>query len=172
MKQDINPIPHPAYTIGHGTRKADEFLTLLKKFDIKYLLDVRSRPYSRFNPHFNQKKLQEFLKEHDITYVFMGDTLGGRPTDTTAYDIEGKVDYNLLQQKDYFKQGIERVKTALTKDLNIAMMCSERKPEDCHRSRLIGRVLFNDGIEIRHIDENGELKDQPTVMNIAGTLPF
>ena len=173
MKKEQNKIkPHAAYTIGHGTRKADEFLALLKKFDIKYLLDVRSRPYSRFNPHFNQKKLQEFLKENDITYVFMGDTLGGRPTDTTAYDIEGKIDYKLLQQKDYFKQGIARVKTALEKDLNIAMMCSERKPEDCHRSRLIGRVLFENGIEIRHIDENGDIKDQPTVMNTPGTLPF
>lgn len=169
MKKEF---PHPAYTIGHGTRKADEFIHLLKKFEIQYLLDVRSRPYSRFNPHFNQKKLQELLKENGITYVFMGDTLGGRPTDPAAYDIEGKIDYTRLQQQDYFRQGIERVKTALQQELSIALMCSERKPEDCHRSRLIGRVLFDDGIEIRHIDETGETKDQRTVMNIPGMLPF
>ena len=158
----------PLFTIGHGTRKAEEFLGLLQK--IKYLLDVRSRPYSRFNPQYNQKTLQQLLKENNITYVFMGDTLGGRPHDKSVYDIEGKIDYRLLKEKPYFKTGIERVKTALEKDLDVAVMCSERKPSDCHRSKLIGEVLFSDGIILNHIDDQGELKDQPTVMNETGNL--
>jgi uncharacterized protein (DUF488 family) len=152
------------YTIGHGTRKADEFLALLKKFNIQYLVDVRSRPYSRFNTQYNQKQLKSFLEQNNITYVFMGDTLGGRPDDRTVYNIEGKIDYSLLKEKEYFKTGIDRVKTALDKELDIALMCSERKPQDCHRSRLIGEVLFKDGIELKHIDDNGEIKDHPSVM--------
>lgn len=154
----------PLYTIGHGTRKADEFLHLLQQYHIRYLLDVRSRPYSRFNPQYNQKQLQQFLADNNITYVFMGDTLGGRPDDKSCYDIEGKIDYRLLKEKDYFKTGIERVKTALEKDLDVAIMCSERKPSECHRSRLIGEVLFKDGIILNHIDDKGQLQDQPTVM--------
>ena len=154
----------PLYTIGHGTRKADEFLHLLQQYHIRYLLDVRSRPYSRFNPQYNQKQLQQFLADNNITYVFMGDTLGGRPDDKSCYDIEGKIDYRLLKEKDYFKTGIERVKTALEKDLDVAIMCSERKPSECHRSRLIGEVLFKDGIILNHIDDKGQLQYQPTVM--------
>lgn len=154
----------PVYTIGHGTRKADDFLSLLKKFNIKYLLDVRSRPYSRFNPQYNKQQLQSFLQEHGITYVFMGDTLGGRPDDPDCYDVHGRISYDVLKEKKYFREGIARVRTALEKDLDIALMCSERKPEECHRSRLIGQVLFSEGIELRHIDETGELKDQPSVM--------
>ena len=107
----------------------------------------------------------------------MGDTLGGRPDDPSCYDIEGKISYELLKQKDFFKQGINRVKTALEKDLEIALMCSERKPVDCHRSRLIGEVLFENGIELRHIDDQGLIKDQPTVINelrggSSGILPL
>ena len=158
----------PLFTIGHGTRKAAEFLSLLQKFNIKYLLDVRSRPYSRFNPQYNQKQLQSFREENGITYVFMGDTLGGRPDDKSVYNVEGKIDYRLLKEKTYFKTGIDRVKTALQKDLDMAVMCSERKPEECHRSRLIGEVLFKDGIILNHIDDSGEIKDQPTVMKAKG----
>ena len=82
-----------------------------------------------------------------------------------------KFNTNVFLQPCYYRFFL-RKKNHLEIDLNIAMMCSERKPEDCHRSRLIGRVLFENGIEIRHIDENGEIKDQPTVMNTPGTLPF
>jgi uncharacterized protein (DUF488 family) len=154
----------PVYTIGHGTRKAEEFTALLQQYNIKYLLDVRSKPFSRFNPHFNRKALETSLVQIGITYVFMGDTLGGRPADPSVYDIEGKIDYRLLKEKDYFRQGIARVKTALEKELDIALMCSERKPADCHRSRLIGEVLFHEGIQLLHIDETGNTKDQPAVM--------
>lgn len=160
----------PLFTIGHGTRKADEFLSLLQKFNIKYLLDVRSRPYSRFNPQYNQKALQQLLEANNITYVFMGDTLGGRPGDASVYGIEGKIDYRLLKEKPYFKTGIERVKTALHKDLDVAVMCSERKPSDCHRSKLIGEVLITDGVVLHHIDDKGELQDQQTVMKGTGNL--
>ena len=157
----------PLFTIGHGTRKADEFLRLLHQYNIKYLLDVRSRPYSRFNPQYNQKQLQQFLEAHNVTYVFMGDTLGGRPDDKSVYNVEGKIDYRLLKEKEYFKTGIERVKTALQKDLDVAVMCSERKPSECHRSLLIGEVLFKDGIILNHIDHKGEIKDQPAVIKEA-----
>lgn len=152
------------YTIGHGTRKADDFLALLQQYGIRYLLDVRSRPYSRFNPQYNKQQLQDFLQHHGITYVFMGDTLGGRPDDPGCYDVKGKISYEILKEKEYFKTGIGRVKTALEKELDIALMCSERKPSECHRSMLIGQVLFNDGIELKHIDDLGGIKDQPTVM--------
>ena len=83
----------PLYTIGYGNRKPNEFLTLLKNFGTEYLIDVRSQPYSKFNPQFNQHDLKFFLERNGIKYVFMGDSIGGRPKDTSCYDDEGKVDY-------------------------------------------------------------------------------
>jgi uncharacterized protein (DUF488 family) len=139
------------YTIGHGTRSIEEFVTLLHQAGIKYLADVRSRPYSRFNPQYNRKALQASLEKEGITYVFMGDSLGGRPGDPSCYNHEGKVDYDKLRQKEIFKKGIERLKAAFEKGLMIALMCSESKPAECHRGKLIGKVLLNEKIPVMHI---------------------
>jgi uncharacterized protein (DUF488 family) len=152
----------PLYTIGHGSRSAEDFLTLLKEYGIEYLIDVRTLPYSRFHPQFSQKALKLFLEQNGIHYVFMGDELGGRPIDASCYR-QGKVDYDILKTKDFFKKGIERLKTAYNIDFNLSIMCSERKPAECHRSRLIGKVLDGEGIIVRHIDETGKLKDQKSV---------
>lgn len=92
----------PLYTVGHGNRKINDFLKLLKEFKIEYLVDVRSLPYSKFNPQFNQNDLKFFLEENGIRYVFMGDSIGGRPEDKSCYDKEGKVDYEAVKAKDFF----------------------------------------------------------------------
>lgn len=155
----------PLYTIGHGNRKQEDFLALLKSFGIEYLIDVRSQPYSKFNPQFNQNDLKFFLERNGIKYVFMGDTIGGRPKDITCYDNEGKVDYEAVKMKEFFLNGIDRLKTAYNKDINVVIMCSESKPCECHRSKLIGKVLLTDNIVLKHIDEKGKLKDQSTVIN-------
>lgn len=155
----------PLYTIGHGSRKSEDFLSLLKEFGIEYLIDVRSQPYSKFNPQFNQNELKFLLERNGIRYVFMGDTIGGRPKDISCYDSEGKVDYEAVKTKDFFINGIERLKTAYNKDINVVIMCSESKPCECHRSKLIGKVLNSENIVLKHIDEKGKLKDQATVIN-------
>ena len=155
----------PLYTIGHGNKKLEDFLALLKNFEIEYLADVRSQPYSKFNPQFNQNELKYFLEGNGIKYVFMGDSIGGRPKDTSCYDNEGKVDYEVVKTKDFFLGGISRLKTAYEKNINVVLMCSESNPCECHRSKLIGKVLIIDNIVIKHIDEKGKLKGQSTVIN-------
>lgn len=155
----------PIYTIGHGARKIDDFLKTLKDFGIEYLIDVRSQPYSKFNPQFNQNDLRFYLERNGITYVFMGDSIGGRPADRTCYGDDGKVDYEKVKSKDFFIKGIERLKTAYNKSIPIVVMCSESKPCECHRSKLIGRVLSSDSIHLKHIDEKGRLKSQADVIN-------
>ncbi len=155
---------NPLFTIGHGNRKPEAFLALLKEFEIEYLIDVRSQPYSRFNPQFNQDDLKFFLEESGIRYIFMGDSLGGRPHDLTCY-TEGKVDYEIVKTRDFFLEGIERLKTAYKKNLNVVIMCSESDPCECHRSKLIGRVLDHDNIGLQHIDEKGKVKNQIRVIN-------
>lgn len=155
---------NPLYTIGHGSREADSFLALLQTFGIEYLIDVRSQPFSRFHPQFSQRTLKLFLEQNGIRYVFMGDELGGRPKDASCYDSEGRIDYEKVKTKDYFKNGIERLKTAYQKDLNVAIMCSERDPAHCHRTKLIAEVLVADNITVGHIDETGKIKEHEVVM--------
>jgi uncharacterized protein (DUF488 family) len=125
---------------------------------------VRSQPYSNYQPDYSREQLAHKLDSLNIKYVFMGDLLGGRPKDIDCY-TDGKVDYEKCQAKSFFKQGIDRVKDASRKGLRIVLMCSELKPQECHRSKLIGQVLEDEGFEIAHIDESGALMSQQGVID-------
>lgn len=164
----------PLYSIGHGTRKKEDLLALLKQYEIRYLVDVRSVPHSKYNPQYNKLQLKSYLEENNILYVFMGNLLGGRPKDKTCYTSEGYINYELVRQKDFFRAGIERLKTAYSKNLHLAFMCSETKPENCHRSKLVTKALLEEGIEVQHIDETGNLKRQDDLFknNHPGDLLF
>lgn len=153
------------YSIGHGNRKAEDFLALLKDYEIRYLVDVRSQPYSKFNPQFNREELKLFLERNGIRYVFMGDSLGGRPKDKSCYYKNGRVNYDLLKAKNFFISGIKRLKTAYENNIPAAIMCSETRPAECHRTKLIGCVLRAKHIYLQHIDELGQIKDQRAVIN-------
>jgi uncharacterized protein (DUF488 family) len=154
----------PLYSIGHGTRKIEDFIFLLHKYQIQYLADVRSIPYSRFNPQYRQHTFKKHLEDAGITYRFMGDELGGRPKDESCYDADGKVNYEKIKTKDFFKNGIEKLTQVHEKKIPMAMMCSESKPEECHRSKLITPELIIRCIPVLHIDEKGELRDQQEVI--------
>ncbi len=147
------------YTIGHGNRTIEEFIQLLQYYSIAFLVDVRSQPYSRHNPQFSRSLLEKSLSEYSIRYLYMGNTLGGRPSDESCY-IDDKVDYALVSTKSFYQQGIQRLRTAWAKRLRVAIMCSELKPQECHRSKLIGNTLFEQHIDVSHIDEKGALKTQ------------
>jgi len=153
------------YTIGHGNKKIDQFIFELESFNIQYLLDIRSKPFSKWNPQFNKDSLGKTLKSVGITYVFVGDTLGGLPEDNSCYDHNGKVVYDFIRDKPFFLNGLKRLTTAHDKRINLAMMCSESKPEECHRSKLIGEELLKKQISLKHIVSGDIVKSQQVVMN-------
>ena len=154
----------PIYTIGYGAREIEEFIDVLQSFQISYLLDVRSKPYSRYKPDFSKQALENHLQANGLRYILMGDTLGGQPGDPSCYDKDGKVDYDKCRDKPFFQQGIDRIRKAWQQQLTVVLMCSEGKPEICHRSKLIGRALLEQGIEVAHIDENNQTISQKDVM--------
>lgn len=155
----------PIYTIGYGSRSIEDFVKLLQDYDIKFLVDVRSQPYSRFNPDFSKDALEKRLKQHFIRYIFMGDTLGGRPQDSSCY-VDNKVDYSRVREKSFFQKGISYLHTAWGKQLHIALMCSEAQPQECHRAKLIGNTLTEQNIDVAHIDEVGAIKTQLQINQI------
>jgi ATP-dependent DNA helicase RecQ len=175
--------PRPLLSIGYGRRSMDEFLALLVRYDVTYIGDIRSRAYSRFNPDFSRDKLQQRLAGSNINYVFMGDTLGGDPEDESVRIPAGgpghvakhRVLYELVSELPSYKRGISRLRRAWEQSAALALMCSEAKPEFCHRVRLIGATLEEESIPLVHIDERGELVSQQDVMlrinNGQATLP-
>jgi len=99
------------FSIGHGNKTIDELISELKSFEIQFLVDIRSVPYSRINSQFNRERLKFILKEKGISYGYMGDVLGGLPKDSSCY-TDGKVDYNKLKEKAFFRKGLERLRDA------------------------------------------------------------
>lgn len=149
----------PIYTIGYGNRSIEEFVELLQQYEIRFLADIRSQPYSHFKPEFSKEALEKRLSQSQIRYIFMGDTLGGRPSDSTCY-VDGKVDYAKVYEKPFYQKGISYLHTAWRKQLHVALMCSEAKPQECHRTKLIGNTLSEQNIDVVHIDEVGATKTQ------------
>ncbi len=154
----------PLFTIGYGARSLDDFIAVLKANGIEFLLDVRSSPYSKFKPEFSKEVLQLRLEQARIRYLFMGDTLGGQPKDPGCH-TDGKVDYDKVRAQPFFNEGIARLRKAFEQQRPVALMCSEGRPEQCHRSKLIGEALTARGIPVCHIDEDGTRLTQTEVID-------
>ncbi len=153
------------YTLGHGNRSIDEFTELLRQYRITCLVDVRSTPYSKMFPNFNREALAAFLENEGVCrYVWLGDKLGGRPQDPGCYLPDGRVDYNAVAQSDFFNEGIYELSRLMEEGGLVAVACSELRPEECHRSKLIAPALGKKHVPVLHIDDKGRLKTQAQVL--------
>jgi uncharacterized protein (DUF488 family) len=150
------------YTIGHSKHTLDEFAGLLKQHGVTALADVRSAPFSRFNPQFNKDVLARELKARGIKYVFLGRELGARSDDRSCYE-NGRVQYARLARTELFRQGIERVRRGAGEH-RIALMCAEKEPLECHRTLLVARALDEQGVEVMHILGDGRLESHREAM--------
>ncbi len=156
------------YTVGHSNHPIDRFLGLLRLHGISAVADVRSTPYSRFNPQFRREKLQASLAGDGIQYVFLGEELGARSSDPTCYDASGRVSYARLARMPLFRKGIERLKAGMAEH-RISIMCAEREPLECHRTILVARELAHDGVAVTHILADGSLESHQHAMERLAT---
>lgn len=144
------------YTIGHSTHPIDVFIKLLQQHAITAVCDVRSQPYSRFNPQYNRETLKKSLQQQGIAYVYLGKGLGARSDNPDCY-INGKVQYHLLAQQPLFSEGLNRLKNGM-ENYTIALMCAEKDPIQCHRTGLVTRQLRTEPMQIAHILADGSVE--------------
>ncbi|HLI46435.1 MAG TPA: DUF488 domain-containing protein, partial [Geobacterales bacterium] len=64
------------FTIGHSNRHIENFLDLLKKYEIEILVDIRRWPSSSKFPHFNRDNLRVSLESLGMKYMWI-ESLGG-----------------------------------------------------------------------------------------------
>lgn len=153
---------HQIFTIGHSNHSIEAFVSLLQQHGITALVDVRSNPFSRFNPQFTKKELEREIKTHGIKYVFLGRELGARPKNPSYYE-NGQVQYERLKDTASFKEGIKRVIQG-TKRYTIALMCAEKDPLQCHRFLLVARTLVKFDVPVIHILATGGLEPHEITM--------
>lgn len=150
------PSTRTLFTIGHSNHELDRFVELLRQHNVTAIADVRSSPYSRFNPQFNRDVLEISLQRRGIHYVFVGDELGARRSETECY-VDRRARYDLIAKTPVFAEGLARIQGGLA-DRQVALMCAEKDPLTCHRTILICRHLRGFAIEIAHILEDGSLE--------------
>jgi uncharacterized protein (DUF488 family) len=158
------------YTVGHSNHPIERFLALLQPHGITAVADVRSTPYSRFNPQFRREKLHAALASVGIQYVFLGQELGARSQDPACYDPDGRVSYAKLAKTELFRKGIARLRAGMA-DHRISLMCAEREPLECHRTILVARELAREGVPVTHILGDGSLEShEHALQRLAASL--
>lgn len=145
------------FTIGHSNLSVEAFLLLLQKHGITAVVDVRSRPFSRYLPHFNQSEIKASLSSVGIQYVFLGKELGARPEDLSCYDVGGKALYQRIAATPLFSEGIQRLLKGAA-SYKVSLMCAEKDPITCHRTILVCHKLKDFNVQINHILSDGNLE--------------
>ena len=151
------------FTIGHSNHPASAFLTLLRQHGVHAVADVRSVPYSRFNPQFRREALRRELMAAGIAYVYLGGELGGRSDDPTCYR-EGRICYERVAKTRNFNDGLQRLEAGMAKH-RIALMCAEKEPLHCHRTLLVAQALDERGVSVSHIHADGCLESHASAMD-------
>jgi uncharacterized protein (DUF488 family) len=126
------------FTIGHSTRKIEEFVAVLERYGVERLVDIRHFPSSRHNPQFNQPELREALETRGVEYIWLKELGGYREGGYLAY----------MQTVD-FSAGLSRL-DVLAREKPTACMCAELKWYQCHRRR-VADVLSDRGWRVVHI---------------------
>jgi uncharacterized protein (DUF488 family) len=139
------------WTIGHGTRPADELVETLSRADVATLVDVRRFPGSRRNPQFNQGALAATLDAAGLAYRHareLGGRLSGEPGEE-RFSCVGTAAFRSYLAKMGTPQWQEALDTALAEPAP-CFLCAETLWWRCHR-RFIAELLMARGNEIVHL---------------------
>jgi len=146
------------YTIGHSNHLPETFVRLLTQAEIEVLVDIRSNPGSQWASYANPRDLERILGAAGIQYIYLGNMLGGHPNDPECYKPQtGKADYKAMQNKESFKQGINKLLEVM-KTYRICVMCAEENPSSCHRNLLVSESLRREDVRILHIRGTGQIQ--------------
>lgn len=135
------------FTIGYGGRKRDEFIDLLKKNDVRIVVDVRLNPERAFmgiyakgkDPH---KGIQGLLEHTGIQYIWVSE-LGNPFKD----DKNWKPKYQL-----YLKEKGKLLCSKLYElDTSFCLLCCEKYASGCHR-KVIADYLAGQGYDAEHLE--------------------
>ncbi len=146
------------YTIGFTKKSAKDFFTLLKKNNIRELIDIRLNNASQLAGFTKGNDLKYFLKEIcDIEYIHDTEL---SPTKEILDDYKNKK-ISWSQYEMFFKSLLEERKISSMLETkynnefdNICLLCSEVTADKCHR-RLVAEYIKNKNpnlnIEIIHL---------------------
>ena len=146
------------YTIGYEGRLAEEFMNELFGRDVNVLIDVRNSSNSR-KFGFAKSKLQEMCEALGIEFIHMPE-LGIESS--KRQQVQTEADHQALLEEfekntlPGNQESLKRIHALFEKHDRIALMCYENDPEQCHRSKISGKLEQDFKAPIEHIyDSSG-----------------
>jgi uncharacterized protein (DUF488 family) len=149
-------------TFGHGTASQEEIATLLEGVDL--LVDVRTAPGSRRNPHVARTELARWLPEHGIAYRWDKRLGGFRRPPPDSPDV--------IWREEMFRGYAAHMRTGefaaafgelLAGTGTRTVMCSESVWWRCHRRLIADFAVLARGVEVEHLMHDGRVvRHEPT----------
>ena len=151
------------WTVGHSTRSFEEFVALLKSFNIQAIADIRQYPGSRRYPHFNKEALEHSLPAEGIKYIHLKQLGGRKKASENSVNTGWKNDffrgYADYMETSEFHDGVTELEQ-IGSEYATAYMCSEAVWWRCHRS-LVSDYLKVKGWKVMHIMNIAKSDEHP-----------
>ncbi|MEZ0289824.1 MAG: DUF488 family protein [Sulfolobales archaeon] len=149
------------YTLGYDGRSLGEFLSLLEKFGVESVIDIRRWVVSRRRLEFSGESLRRSLLERGFEYHWFPELGGYRRFGVDIEDLglakcfvsEGFRAYaTYIMSSCEIRSVLERVLSIVSTRRSV-LICREKYPWRCHR-KILSDYLVVRGFRVLHIIES------------------
>ena len=139
------------WSIGYEGRTPEEFLDVLRKAEVTLVCDVRRNPISR-KRGFSKGSLGRALGEAGLRYEHLpelGIASERRKNLTPAAKEKLFAEYARVDLPKLAKP-LAKIAAWVKEGERVALLCFERDPADCHRSRITAALGYETDGLFRH----------------------
>lgn len=130
--------PKSLFTIGYEQATSQAVLDELRRSEVDLLVDVRAVAASR-RPGFSKRQLAAGLDACGIGYLHLqklGTPKEGREAARSGHSAEMLRIYERHLQKPEPREELDALAAVLQSGRSVCLLCYERDPKACHRSRI------------------------------------
>jgi uncharacterized protein (DUF488 family) len=138
------------FTIGYEQASLSDVIATLKRAKVQILIDTRAVAASR-RAGFSKKALSASLDEAGITYLHfqkLGTPAEGREAARSGnFEKLWRIYGKHIKTKPAHEE-LAEVNKLVESGRKVCLLCYERKPEECHRSKIAELVVKKTGAKI------------------------
>lgn len=141
------------FTIGYQQASLTDVIATLKRAKVKILVDTRAVAASR-RAGFSKKALSASLDEAGIAYLHfqkLGTPSEGREAARAGdFDKLWKI-YNKHIKTKPAQEELAELNKLVEAGKKVCLLCYERNPDECHRSKIAELVVKETGVKIGNL---------------------